>query len=178
MERDTGFLTNGQRKYLTGEKDLDEHPNKWEFKKRVRKRISGSFDDLELLRQSPYWTDEDFAKVARETRQPNTGILEPMDDNTVEQHLDGVKSQSKIYGDAVHNMAEDIEEIELEGDWDDTEEQVQEIFVQHITDVMTDVLNVVTEGDITDDVTEEFFEDVWPDRDRALEIVQRELSNG
>lgn len=177
MARDTGFLTESQREYLTGEKDLDDHSNPWQFKSRIRKRVNGSFEDLALLRESPYWSDEDHEKIARDPLQPNTGVLASMDTDTKERHIDGVRSQAKIYGDSVQGFVEAIENMdEIDGSWqdsDDMERELKNVFARQVVHVVDDVLNLVGVSDR--DTKMEIFEDAWPDREQVVKVANEEL---
>lgn len=171
-------MTESQREYLTGEKDLDDHSNPWQFKSRIRKRVNGSFEDLALLRESPYWSDEDHEKIARDPLQPNTGVLGAMDADTKEKHIGGVRSQANIYGDSVRRFAEAIENIdEIDDGWqegEDKEKMVKEMFARQVVHVIDDVLNIV--GVSNKETKMEIFEDAWPDRGQVVDVAKEELS--
>ncbi|QIO22404.1 hypothetical protein [Haloarcula sp. JP-L23] len=178
MPRSNGFLTPGDREKLTGEQSLEDYSNVSEWKKRVRNSITGVYEDMALLEASPYWTSDDFAKVFRNANN-NTAVLSPLSIEGRENGISGVRAQTKIYGDTINNFAENLEDLDIGSSWQDTEEverEVQEMFVRNVTTVITDVLHLV--GATDDDVIREFFEDVWPERERALEIVEDELANG
>lgn len=177
MARNYGFLTERDREYLTGEKDINSLSNPRDKKQDIRKSITAAEQDYQLLARSPYWTDEDFEQVWT-PQERNTGIMRQMRGSDVETAVESTIGQSQIYGDAVRGIAEDLQDLDISGDWQDEEgleSAVQEMFVSNIVRVFEDVLAVI--GATDEEIVREFFRDVWPDKERALEIVDAELND-
>lgn len=175
MARQPGILTPADRDKLTGKQSLDDYSNVSTWKGRIRESIRQANDDMSLLQASPHWDDDDFLKIYRDSHR-NTNLVGPLSMEGVEKGADSATAQSKIYGDAVQKMAEELENVDIDGSWqesDDMQQAVQQMFVRNIVRVFTDVLEV--QGVTDDDVVREFFEDVWPEKERALDIVENEL---
>jgi hypothetical protein len=172
------MLTPKDRKKLTGEQDVTELQNISDWKGKVQQSIAATYEDMALLDASPYWDDEDFAKVFRDKHR-NTGLFSRMSETGIDTGSGAVEAQTKIYGDSVNNFANNLRDLDIDGSWQESEnveQEVQEMFVRNVANVITDVLHLV--GVTDDDVVREFFEDVWPKKEEALKIIGKELSDG
>lgn len=183
-----GFLTESQRDYLRGEKDLDDHSNPSQFRRRVRNRINGMQKDLMLLNWSPHFDEDDLAKTVRDPgsyQQLGRGV--EMSDEQIEQSIEIAEAMSKIYGanavvelsNLLRQMTEgdqkDIEEELDDMDGDDMETAIREMYVREIASQTAEVLRNSGVSN-PEDVVIDFFESLWPDRSRAIRIAKSEVS--
>lgn len=174
MGRSYGILTEAQREHMSGERDIDDLENPWQMKKRIRESIRQSQEDLHLLNISPHWTQEDAERIVRETGRPNSKMLKPINPEFVEAGVGSVKEQSKIYGDSVKAIAEALENLDVDSDWDD--ESVQELFVKQVVRVWKDAFKITGEGVNNEEAIRELFTEMWPEREKALSVIEKELS--
>jgi len=85
-----GFLTPTQRKYLDGERDIEEHANPSVLRRRIRDRVAGYYKDWELLNQ----TDLDWHKPLRDKSNPHSESDEVgMPAENDEMAFNGMKGQ-------------------------------------------------------------------------------------
>lgn len=174
-----GFLTESQRKYLRGERDITEHSNPSVVRARIRERVSGSLRDLQLVKNAEWMNGENLAKTIYGNNISQVG-RHGISDEQVKQGQDVAEGVAQLYGsEFVENLTEQLEELEVEADGietaDDMEGFVQELFISNSIAVMIDALRSYGLNEKT--VIRDFISNVWPDRDKALDITETVLES-
>ena len=175
MPRNYGFLTDGDREKLTSEEIEIESESDW--RRKVRKSVSASYEDMVLLEESPHWDDEDHKKALRPNYE-NTGVAPSLTDEDIDRGISAVLAEAKTYqSDLALSLADELdemmesEELEEEIERRITEDmrqgvlkrEVREIFAEFVVKEWRDVL---TTADVLqpDKVIEDMVK-IWPDRD-------------
>lgn len=174
-----GFLTESQRKYLRGDKDISEHSNPSVVRGRIRHRLSGMLEDLKLVQESKFMNGDNLAKTTFGTENYQQLGRQGLETDQVETGMASAKGISQLYGgEFIQNLTDTLEELEVDGDLnneDDLTEAVQELYVENVIGVMVDSMDAY--GVDEEPVIRDFIRNVWPEKDKALEIMESVLDD-
>lgn len=188
-----GFLTEFQRAYVRGEKNLDDHSNPSVVKRRLRNRISGAEKDEALLEESDEeWVSDVLHRAPRNVHDPR-GDDAPMTDEAVESYQGAAKAKAESVGvqsDSIELILEtleaDIEEVQqkLEATEDGfRDEVVRELVQDTYTELFAKVFVMSCDGMVegwaddvdTKEVVEVMIESIWPTKEQVLESAKEQL---
>jgi hypothetical protein len=168
LDYEGGFLSTTQREYLAEdtEKTLDDYSNPYQWWSRVKPRFEGALMDLALLGSSEE-VDEQWMKQASQKQLNQMGWQ--YKENAPLAGMHAAKGIASSYDDGelmrlIHPMEDIAREVRQNRDF------TQKFLVKAI-------LRVLENGNPDDDEIIQFLAQYWPDKERVLEIAEKELSD-
>lgn len=180
----SGYLAPRHRKYLDGEYDFSEHSNPSQFWNEIRDRYTGARLDDALFAKSELVTDEELLKA--NTPPPPLGSFDGamLTEDAIHRSMESSKAQASSVGLDGEGLEEDLEKMvemwrsqaeSIEGNSND---EMRRSFERLLVLGMVEAMESLVPPEVN---KKEHFKDLieggWPDKDRALEIVEKEVSD-